>query len=187
MMFNPAPFLFALLVATLPAQAGDYRTYAEAITQTPPDGAIFRDDLEAVLDSKVTAYRKKKHRRALEARPDLETAARAQALDIMALGKSGHRSRNGESFEIRFDAFRPDPEKHYASGENAASDRRRGAVDEAKALRLFELWTNSTGHRENLLSERYMFVSSGVVQRGTELWAVQIFWSNPTRSNSLFQ
>jgi hypothetical protein len=30
----------------------------------------------------------------------------------------------------------------------------------------------------------YEFVSTGVIQRGDELWAVQIFWSKPVPRNS---
>ena len=187
MMFRSLLIAAAMLLALAPAQAADYRAYAEAIAAAPPEGVVFRDDLEAVLDARASVYRKKKRKPSVESSPLLEIAARAQALDMMANGKSGHRSRQGDGFQTRFAAFRPDPAMLYHAGENTASDRRRGAADEAKALRLFDLWIESSGHRANLLNDRFDYVSSGVVQRGTELWAVQIFWSRPIKSNMLFQ
>jgi uncharacterized protein YkwD len=186
-MMKPVLAAAAMLLAIPAARASDYRAYAQAIAAAPPEGTIFRDDLEALLDAAASDYRKSKHRRALAASPLLETAARAQALDTMASGRSGHLSRNGQGFDVRFRAFQPDPAKKYGSGENAASDRRRGDADGPKAMRLFKLWVDSSGHRENLLNERYKFVSSGVVQRGSELWAVQIFWSDPKTGGGLFQ
>jgi uncharacterized protein YkwD len=169
------------------AKAAGYRDYAERIVSSPPEGATFRDDLEKVLDARASQYRKKKRRGAVASSPLFETAARAQALDMMAMGKSGHRSRKGDGFEARFKVFRPDPEMQYNAGENIASDRRRGEAGKEKALRLFEMWVDSTGHRRNLLNDQFKYVSSGVVQRGNELWAVQIFWSDPVKTNILFQ
>ena len=183
--------VFATVVAFVsilcPARAEDYRAYAETRVAALADGVVFREDLETLLDARASAYRRKKHRRAVTALPDFETAARAQALDMMARGRSGHLSAKGVGFQARFKAFQLDPKLHYNAGENAASDRRRGPADEEKALRLFELWVQSSGHRENLLNERYLNVSSGVVQRGSELWAVQIFWSEPIKTNMIFQ
>jgi uncharacterized protein YkwD len=78
-------------------------------------------------------------------------------------------------------------ELYPARGENAASDRKKGEAGEAKARRLFASWIDSSGHRRNLMSRDYEFVSTGVIQRGDELWAVQIFWSKPKEQTPLFQ
>ena len=176
---------FALAAA--PARAGDYAAYANQVINTLPEGVAFRPDLEAGLTARASVYRRKKHRGALIASEQLREAARAQAVDIMLLGRSGHRSRQGHTFAVRFKAFQEDKSKTYTAGENAASDRRRGPADETKAARLFQLWLDSSGHRQNLLNGRYRFVSTGVVQRGSELWAVQIFWSGPVTTNFTFQ
>jgi len=118
---------------------------------------------------------------------DLREAARAQAFDMMRQGKSGHRSSRGEEFDVRFASYLGNAELYRARGENAASDRRADPAGEAKARRLFKSWLESSGHRQNLVQPDYLHVSTGVVQRGEELWAVQIFWSDPVENSLLFQ
>ena len=172
----------------MPAAAG-YRDYAHSLVDSLPKGVTLRPDLELVLDEMASAYEPAKSRAALEASDQLREAARAQAIDNMRRGKSSHRSGRGEEFSTRFAAYVDDAELYPARGENAASDRHKDDVDEAKARRLFKSWLESSGHRRNLMSRDYEFVSTGVVQRGTELWAVQIFWSKPREpgSKSIFQ
>ena len=179
--------LAAVLVPSLPAVAG-YRDYAHGLVGSPPKGAIMRPDLEALLDEMASAYRTGKSRAALEASDQLREAARAQALDNMQRGKSSHRSNRGEEFSTRFGAYVDDADLYPARGENAASDRHDDAANEAKARRLFKSWLDSSSHRRNLMSRDYEFVSSGVIQRGNELWAVQIFWSKPReQQKNIFQ
>lgn len=181
-------FLAAFVLSGLPAMAG-YRDYAQSLVDSPPKGVVLRPDLEAVLDEMASAYRTGKSRPALEASDQLREAARAQAIDNMSRGKSSHRSGRGEEFSTRFAAYVDDAELYPARGENAASDRRKDAANETKARRLFKSWLESSGHRRNLMSRDYEFVSTGVIQRGNELWAVQIFWSKPREpgSKSIFQ
>jgi len=186
--FHPALILVAVLVSSLPAFAG-YRDYAHGLVGSPPKGAIMRPDLEVLLDEMASTYRGGRSRAPLEASDMLREAARAQAIDNMQRGKSTHRSKRGEEFSTRFGAYVDDADLYAARGENAASDRHDDAADEAKARRLFKSWLDSSGHRRNLMSRDYEFVSTGVVQRGNELWAVQIFWSKPREqgSKSIFQ
>jgi uncharacterized protein YkwD len=61
--------------------------------------------------------------------------------------------------------------------ENAARDTQKGEADPAKARRLFQQWVESRPHRKSLLNGDYKFVSTGVVQRGNKIWAVQIFFA----------
>ena len=185
---TPLLCLAFLLLWGLPAMAG-YRDYAHSLVNSPPEGVTLRPDLEAVLDHMASAYRKTKSRAALAASDQLREAARAQAIDNMRRGKSSHRSGRGEEFSTRFAAYVDDAELYPARGENAASDRRKDEADKSKARRLFKSWLESSGHRRNLMSRDYEFVSTGVVQRGSELWAVQIFWSKPREpgSKSIFQ
>jgi uncharacterized protein YkwD len=176
------------LTAQAPAQsASSYRVYASQLAQNPPDGVVFRDDLESYLGQLASSYRKGKRRSALIQDQTLRDAARAQAYDMMLNGKSGHRSRSGLDFKRRFKAFLSADNTVWVSGENAASDRQKGSANKAKAKRLFQSWVNSSGHRRNLLKDQYVYVSTGVVQRGDELWSVQIFWSEPTKTNFIIQ
>jgi uncharacterized protein YkwD len=183
-------FLLTLLLLLFPASSGsaaDYRGYAMMLVQNPPQGAELRPDLEGYLDRLADAYRRGKDRGGLLADDLMRVAARAQALDMMLAGRSGHVSRTGVSFDGRFGAFVENVDLFPARGENAASDRSRKQADEAKARHLFELWLQSSEHRRNLVKRDYAFVSTGVVQRGSELWAVQIFWARPIPPNPFIQ
>ncbi|MGE0241380.1 MAG: CAP domain-containing protein [Parvibaculaceae bacterium] len=180
--------LFAMapvLAAGAPAEASsDYAYYARALLAKLPENAGARPDLETYLDRLVSSYRQSKGRKGLRASDLMREAARAQAADMMFAGKSNHKSRAGHSFDQRFGAYVEDVDLYRARGENAASDRKRGSADESKARGLFSLWLASGGHRRNLMKRDYEFVSTGVIQRGEELWAVQIFWSKPIPPNS---
>lgn len=176
-------------LAGRPAEASsDYAQYARALLTHLPDDAGARPDLEQYLDEIVSSYRESKGRKGLMASDLMREAARAQAADMMLAGKSNHRSRAGHSFDQRFGAYVDEVELYRARGENAASDRRKGPADETKARAVFALWLASGEHRRNLMKRDYEYVSTGVIQRGEELWAVQIFWSKPMPpgSNPLF-
>jgi uncharacterized protein YkwD len=187
---KPYKFLAAFAAASIvlgSASAGTYRDYAKSVVAQLGETAKPRADLEALLDAMVSQYRRKNGRKGLGSSDLMRTAARAQAADMMAMGKSKHVSKRGDRFDTRFSAF-AEPELLYrVRGENAASDRRRGPADAAKARRLFASWIDSGGHRRNLMLRDYAFVSTGVIQRGEELWAVQIFWSAPEQPSLLFQ
>jgi uncharacterized protein YkwD len=167
------------------AQASsDYAYYARALLSKLPENAGARPDLEQYLDRLVSSYRRSKGRKGLIASDLMREAARAQAADMMFAGKSNHRSRAGHSFDQRFGAYVEDVDLYRARGENTASERKKGPADESKARGLFALWLASGGHRKNLMKRDYEFVSTGVIQRGEELWAVQIFWSKPAPPSS---
>jgi uncharacterized protein YkwD len=61
--------------------------------------------------------------------------------------------------------------------ENAARDTQKGEANATKARNLFQQWVGSRPHRKTLLNSAYKFVSTGVVQRGNKIWAVQIFFA----------
>jgi len=176
----------SFLLTSLPASAS-YRDYAQSLVTSLPEGVQLRPDLEVMLAEMASAYRTGHSRRALEVSNLMREAARAQAIDNLRRGKSSHRSGRGEELGTRFAAYVEDAELYPARGENAASDRRDDAAGEAKARRLFKSWLESSGHRRNLMSRDYEFVSTGVVQRGSEIWAVQIFWSKPREQKNIFQ
>ena len=168
-----AVFLF---VAPQAMAASAYRAYAEQVTQQPPAGISVRSDLEAVLDGLAQQARAGKNRR-LMVSTFLKTAARAQAIDMVLGDFVGHTSLKGYSFGARFAAFAEEPDLFPARGENAARERSRGPADPAKAKRLFQQWLDSGGHRRNLMNRSYNRVSTGVVQKGNHLYAVQMFWT----------
>ena len=157
------------------AAAQGYRAYAEGLLSHLPAGAVFRLDLEAVLDRLAVAARQAAGKAPL--RPDelLRTAARAQAVELLLGNFIGHASASGYRYRDRFAAF-ADPDAHGNHGENAARDRQPGAVDATKAGRLFRQWLDSAGHRRNLMNPTYGLVASGAVARGHHLYAVQEFW-----------
>jgi uncharacterized protein YkwD len=171
------PFLLAGLCAEAPvAQAAPaYRSYAEGLVRSLPKGAKLRPDLEAYLDQLASSARRSKGRKGLVASDLLRTAARAQAIEMLNGNFVGHSSASGYAFKHRFAAF-ADPEVHGNHGENAARDRQPGAVDKAKAQRLFQQWLDSGAHRRNLMNRDYTLVATGAVASGNHLYAVQIFW-----------
>jgi uncharacterized protein YkwD len=187
-LFHIAALMLAAAAFLLPGRAveasSDYAYYARSLLSRLPEGTGARPDLEDYLDKLVSAYRQSKGRKGLIASDLMREAARAQAADMMFAGKSNHRSGAGHSFDQRFAAYVEDVELYRARGENAASDRRKGPADERKARALFASWLASGGHRRNLMRRDYAFVSTGVIQRRNELWAVQIFWSRPVPPDS---
>ena len=152
-----------------------YRAFAIELLQSKPKGVSVRTDLEAYLDGLAAEARRAEGRPPLEASDLLRDAARAQALEMLKGNYVGHQSQSGFRFRQRFEAF-ADPWVHGNHGENAARDRQDGPVDRAKARRLFGQWLDSTGHRRNLMNRNYRYVSTGAVEIGHHLYAVQIFW-----------
>jgi uncharacterized protein YkwD len=171
-----AALLFLAVFGQTGWAAPAYRAYAEQLTSNPPQAVVIRTDLEVLLDSLAQNARQSKKRSSVISSEQFKTLARAQAIDMVLGDYVGHRSLAGHSFHARFQAFADNPELYTARGENAARERSGGPAGEAKARRLFEQWLRSGGHRRNLLNRSYNHVSSGVVQKGSHLYAVQIFW-----------
>jgi uncharacterized protein YkwD len=159
--------------------AAGYREDAEDLVARPPAGIVIRADLEGRIDGLANNARTSRGRKPLTPSTLFKTAARAQAIDMAVGDFVGHRSRKGQNFSIRFAAFAGDADRFPARGENAARDRSKGPADGEKARRLFQQWLDSGGHRRNLLAPNYRMVSSGVVQKGNHVYAVQIFWAAP--------
>jgi hypothetical protein len=149
-----------------PVQAYEsYEDYALRLIRTLPEGTKFRPDLEAYLNARASRTRQQRDRR----------AARAQAVEMLLGDFVGHESSTGHRFAARFEAF-AGPGDHGRFGENAARDRQDAKPDKSKASAIFDQWLESTGHRRNLLHRDYRYVSTGVVQQGNHLYAIQIFW-----------
>lgn len=165
----------ALVPESLSAQT--YVQFAKGLVGNLPTDSQFRDDLEAQLVSEANAYRRKKRVKPLEASGQLRMAARAHAADMMLNNFVGHRSSNGQQFDARMSAFFGGPLMLPKMAENAARDTQKGEADAGKASRLFRQWVDSKPHREALLNSGYHYVSTGVVQRGNKIYAVQIFFN----------
>lgn len=175
-----------LLVGLRPAVAGGYRDFVEGLNASPPDGSSFRPDLEAVLVSLASAYRVEQGKEPITPDDTFQAAARAHAADMMLNGFMGHNASTGQSFQGRMQALVGDVTKYPSIGENAARDTQDTPVHEAKARALFQQWVKSRTHRKVMVNRSFRFVSTGVIARGNNIWAVQIFFGAP-RKKGIFQ
>ena len=170
----------ALLLGTaLETGAKTYLEIARGSLKNLSGDSRLREDLEAVIASQVNLFRQSKGVKPVQSSPLLRDAARAQAIDMMLNGYVGHRASTGQEFDSRMRAFLSleNPFSMPQMAENAARDTQKGEADPAKARRLFQQWVESRPHRKTLLNGAYTFVSTGVVQRGNKIWAVQIFFA----------
>ena len=166
--------------------AGPYLDYVNRLNASPPAGSMYRPDLEEQLVALANAFRAEEGKKPLTTDPAFHAAARAHAADMMINNFMGHRASTGQDFESRMSALVGDVTKYPTLGENAARDTQKTPVDAAKAKALFTQWVNSRPHRKALLSRDYRFVSTGVIQRGNKIWAVQIFFGTP-RAKGILQ
>ena len=169
--------LFFLAGTTPDGLAKTYLETALGSLKNLPSDSRLREDLEAEVALLANGYRQSKGLKRLQPSPLLRDAARAQAVDMMLNGYVGHRASSGQEFDSRMRAFLGSPMMLPRMAENAARDTQKGEADAAKARRLFQQWVDSRPHRKALLNGGYTFVSTGVVQRGNKIWAVQIFWA----------
>lgn len=168
------------------AEAGPYLDYVNRVNANPPPGSMYRPDLEDRLARLANAYRAGEGKEPLIPDPTFVAAARAHAADMMVHDFVGHTASTGQGFSSRMSALVGDVTKYPALGENAARDTQNTPVDGSKAAALFGQWVKSRPHRKNLVSRDYRFVSTGVIQKGNRIWAVQIFFGTP-REKGLFQ
>jgi uncharacterized protein YkwD len=168
---------FLIIVLTSSLHAATYVEGAKAMLRNLPEDAQLRSDLESELVAQANAYRASKGVGGLEPSNLLREAARAQAADMMLNNYVGHRSKSGYEFDSRVRYFLGNPPNLPQMAENAARETQKGEANAAKAGRLFQQWVHSAPHRKSLINSGYKFVSTGVVQRGNKIWAVQIFWA----------
>jgi uncharacterized protein YkwD len=165
-------------ILTFESQAKTYLEIALGSLKNLPADTRIREDLEGVIAGQANAYRQSKGVSPLQASPKLRDAARAQAVDMMLNGYVGHKASSGHEFDSRMRAFLGSPVMMMPRmAENAARETQKGEADASKARRLFQQWVDSRPHRKTLINSGYKFVSTGVVQRGNKIWAVQIFFA----------
>lgn len=167
----------ALVFLPAPALSGSYVQVAQGLVSNLPGDARFRDDLEAQLLREANGFRGSKGIAGLKGSNRMQLAARAQAADMMLNNFVGHRATTGQDFESRMRSFVGNPMMMPRMAENAARETQKGEANAAKASRLFQQWIDSRPHRKTLVNRTYTHVSTGVVQRGNKIWAVQIFWN----------
>lgn len=176
-----------VLIVFWPQSAGareTYVQYADRILAEPPEGAAVRPDLEAAVLRATNAYLSSEGLKPLKKADDvLVKAARAQALDLLLQGGMGHVSKNGYNFESRMRAFHPGQMFLSPMAENAARLRNTGLSDSGKAQALVQQWIKSHGHRKNMVNRTYVSIGIGVVSRGKDIYAVQIFSGPMVKTN----
>ena len=178
--------LLCLAAGAAPAFAGPYLGYAKGLAAHPPKGSRYRPDLEAELVGLLNGYRAQQGDAPVTADPALQEAARAHAADMMINNFMGHSSSTGMNFQGRMAAFVGDVTKYPSIGENAARETGNTASDDEKTRALFQQWVESVPHRRNMVNRSFAFVSTGVIERGGDIWAVQIFFATP-RAKGIFQ
>jgi uncharacterized protein YkwD len=176
-----AAVLLLIVFSQEPALAREtYSQYAERILAQPPEGAEVRPDLEVAVLRATNAYLSSEGLKPLKKADEiLLKAARAQALDLLQQGGMGHISSTGHNFESRMRAVHPGQMFLSPMAENAARLRNTELSDSAKAQALVQQWIKSQGHRKNMVNRTYVTIAIGVVSRGKDVYAVQIF-SGPT-------
>lgn len=160
-----------------------YKAYASKLMRSLPGASEVRPDLEAYLNQLANAERRRAGRKPLKASATLQKAARAQAAEMILGNFVGHHTRGGFDFGDRVRAYMPEFED--LRGENAARDRKGGSPAKVQARRLFGQWLKSGRHRRNLIKAEYRFISSGAIQVGGHLYAVQIFWEPQSQRKSI--
>ncbi len=179
-------FLWFLLLIALPGEAlarDTYVVFAKRLVASETADRRFRADLEQYLLGATNGYRKAQGRSRLSANARNLGAARAHAMDMAQNDFVGHVASTGQGFDSRMRAFRPGALFLPRMGENAARVSSAEAANAAKASKLMQQWINSSSHRKALVSKDFTSVSTGVVQRGNKLYAVQIFSGPEVKSN----
>ncbi|SNZ04838.1 Cysteine-rich secretory protein family protein [Natronoarchaeum philippinense] len=135
------------------------------------DIEIDSDSVERLIHEEVNDRRAERGLDALEWNPTVASVARAHSEDMADRDYFSHTNPDGEG---PFDRYREVSAGCRAYGENIALswagrpvERDSGAVetyetDEQLATALVEQWMNSSGHRENILRERWESGGVGV-------------------------
>lgn len=177
--------LLAVLLAAPATQAREtYVQMANRLLDQPPDGAVVRTDLEAMVLRATNSYRATLKLPPLKpASAVLKLGARAHAMDLFAQQGMGHVSSGGHDFESRIRALHKGQMFLAPMAENAARLRDSSVSDAKKAQALVTQWIKSSGHRKNMVNRTYMTVAIGVVAHGDDVYAVQIFSGPEVKTN----
>jgi uncharacterized protein YkwD len=161
----------------------NYLNFTKRIAAAPPDGILFREDLEAELHAKINALRTAKGLSALGPSKAYRNAARAHAADLMLGNRMDHRSSSGLDFDSRMHALHPGELFLPRMGETAARVRRTKLSDAEKTDDIVKQWMKSSTHRKVMVSRDYATVATGIAERAGIIYAVQIFAGPEVRTN----
>jgi uncharacterized protein YkwD len=160
-----------------------YTAFAARLVAQARSENYIRPDLEAELTKLANAFRKSKGLPALKTDSAAQSAARAHAMDMMLNNFMGHVASTGHDFDSRMRALHGGAMILPSMAENAASEHRSGNANAATAASLFQQWVKSPPHRKTLLSRDYVKVATGVVSKGGQLYADQIFTGPQVQTN----
>ena len=161
-----------------------YQQFLSRILAAPPKAVEVKSDVETAIFLATNAYRKAQGLKPLRpASSMLRDAARVQAMDLLVMGAMGHVSSTGQDFESRMRALRPGQMFLPAMAENAARQTKKILTSAENANGLVQQWVKSSGHRKNMVDKSYLTIAIGAVQRGNEVYAVQIFMGPEVKTN----
>jgi uncharacterized protein YkwD len=177
--------LVALVLATPQALAREtYVQLANRLVDQPPNGAVVRTDLEAMVLRATNSYRATLKLPPLKpGNAILMLGARAHAMDLYAQQGMGHVSSGGHDFESRMRALNKGQMFLAPMAENAARLRNTSLSDAKQAQALVTQWVKSSGHRKNMVNRTYMTVAIGVISQGEDVYAVQILSGPEVKTN----
>lgn len=177
--------LTAIVLAAPVAQAREtYVQLANRLLDQPPEGAVVRPDLEAMVLRATNSYRAQLKLPPLKSGSAvLKLGARAHAMDLLAQQGMGHVSSGGQDFESRVRALHKGQMFLAPMAENAARLRNSSLGDAKTAQALVTQWIKSSGHRKNMVNRTYVTVAIGVVAQGDNVYAVQIFSGPEVKTN----
>ncbi|MCT9097399.1 CAP domain-containing protein [Haloarchaeobius sp. HME9146] len=169
-----ARLLLVLSIGALVLALNPSLVPVEAQYQPPePEVPADLDDaaIEAAIHDKVNELRVEQGLRPLVFDQSLAEVSRYHSSDMAAADYVGHVSPSGETVLNRYDQFRYDcriragTDNVVYGGENVFFVSFAGVsyTDDEIAERAVDGWMNSTGHRENLLSDYWFREGVGVV------------------------
>jgi uncharacterized protein YkwD len=173
----------ALLSGEAIAQQEGYAAFARKMLAVNSSTIRFRPDLEKHVFRLANAYRQQRRAHALSWNAKAQALARAHAMDMALNDFVGHTSSTGRNFSSRVAALDPDAAIYGTMAENAARVSSGEPVTSAKAGKLVTQWIKSGSHRKTLASRSYVSVATAVVQKGSKLYAVQVFFGPEVKTN----
>jgi uncharacterized protein YkwD len=156
---------------------------------TSEKATVNSDEVERLIHEKINERRARHDLPPMENSLYITSVSRAHSEDMADRDYFAHENPDGEDFIDRFEKFPEECADGY--GENIAAnylDTRvrndQGETDtyytaEDVSTALVQQWMNSTGHRENILTEKFEYVGTGIYiqDRGdkAQVYATQNF------------
>ena len=181
--FAVAAVLFASLSAGGAWARETYVELASRLAATAEAQQALSPGIEAALLRLVNAHRLSIGVKALRDAPELQLAARAQAMDLLGQGRVGHVASSGHDFDSRMRALRGGALVLPAMAENAARVSKAQGDDDSLARNLMAQWLASPPHKHELESNDYVAVATGVVHTQGHVYADQIFVGPEVETN----